>query len=60
LIKLEGPAHGQRFAGRFAAGLDVCDEIAFDAVRDGARSRLPDGPFGLDARAWFARGTVPR
>lgn len=30
-----------------------------DAVRDAARARLPDGPFGLDARAWYARGTIP-
>jgi ubiquinone/menaquinone biosynthesis C-methylase UbiE len=30
------------------------------AVRDGCRAALPsDGPFALDARAWFARGTVP-
>jgi ubiquinone/menaquinone biosynthesis C-methylase UbiE len=30
------------------------------AVRDGCRAQLPsDGPFGLDARAWYARGRVP-
>jgi ubiquinone/menaquinone biosynthesis C-methylase UbiE len=28
-------------------------------VRDGCREMLPDGPFSLDARAWYARGTVP-
>ena len=29
-------------------------------VRDACRAALPaDGPFTLDARAWFARGTVP-
>jgi ubiquinone/menaquinone biosynthesis C-methylase UbiE len=29
-------------------------------VRDACRAALPDdGPFALDARAWFARGTVP-
>lgn len=28
-------------------------------VRDACRAALPDGPFSLDARAWFARGTVP-
>ncbi len=30
------------------------------AVRDACRSRLPDGPFTLPARAWYARGLVPR
>ncbi|MFN8111640.1 MAG: class I SAM-dependent methyltransferase [Solirubrobacterales bacterium] len=29
------------------------------AVRETCRSALPGGPFTLDARAWFARGTVP-
>src|SRR4051794_16790722 len=31
------------------------------AIRDEVRRRLgePDGPFSLDARAWFARGVVP-
>jgi ubiquinone/menaquinone biosynthesis C-methylase UbiE len=29
-------------------------------VRDACRAALPDGPFSLDARAWFARGTAPR
>jgi ubiquinone/menaquinone biosynthesis C-methylase UbiE len=28
------------------------------AVREACREALPDGPFTLDARAWFARGTV--
>jgi hypothetical protein len=28
-------------------------------VRDGCREMLPDGPFSLDARAWYASGTVP-
>jgi len=29
-------------------------------VREACRAALPDdGPFALDARAWFARGTVP-
>jgi SAM-dependent methyltransferase len=27
-------------------------------VREGCRERLPDGPFSLDARAWYARGTA--
>ena len=28
-------------------------------VREACRTALPEGPFSLDARAWFARGTVP-
>jgi SAM-dependent methyltransferase len=28
-------------------------------VRDGCRETLPAGPFSLDARAWYASGTVP-
>jgi ubiquinone/menaquinone biosynthesis C-methylase UbiE len=28
------------------------------AVREACRAQLPDGPFSLDARAWYARGTV--
>ena len=31
-----------------------------DRVREGCRAKLPDGPFSLDARAWYARGTVTR
>jgi SAM-dependent methyltransferase len=27
-------------------------------VREGCRARLPEGSFSLDARAWYARGTV--
>jgi SAM-dependent methyltransferase len=27
-------------------------------VRETCRTMLPDGPFALDARAWYARGTV--
>ena len=32
-----------------------------DAIREACRSALgdPDGPFELDARAWYGRGTVP-
>jgi hypothetical protein len=30
-----------------------------EAVREACRASLPDGPFTLEARAWFARGTVP-
>lgn len=29
-----------------------------DAVRDACRAALPEGPFSLEARAWYARGTV--
>jgi ubiquinone/menaquinone biosynthesis C-methylase UbiE len=29
------------------------------AVRDACRAHLPDGPFMLPARAWYARGLVP-
>jgi len=29
------------------------------AVRDACREQLPDGPFTLPARAWYARGLVP-
>ncbi|MBS9375547.1 class I SAM-dependent methyltransferase [Rhodococcus sp. B50] len=29
------------------------------AVRDACRAALPSGPFSLDARAWYACGTVP-
>ena len=29
-------------------------------VREACRAAVPDGPFSLDARAWYARGTVPR
>jgi SAM-dependent methyltransferase len=28
-------------------------------VREACRARLPEGSFSLDARAWYARGTVP-
>jgi SAM-dependent methyltransferase len=30
-----------------------------ERVREACRARLPEGPFSLDARAWYARGTVP-
>jgi hypothetical protein len=29
------------------------------SVHEACRAALPDGPFSLDARAWYARGTVP-
>ena len=31
-----------------------------ETVRAACRDALPDGPFTLDARAWYARGTVAR
>jgi len=44
-------------AGQFLRTLDPERQAA---VREGCRRALPaDGPFALDARAWFARGTVP-
>ena len=44
-------------AGQFLRTLDPERQAA---VREGCRKALPaDGPFALDARAWFARGTVP-
>ncbi len=30
-----------------------------DAIREACRAKLPDGPFSLDAHAWYARGVVP-
>lgn len=42
-------------AGHYLASLD--DERR-EAIRDALRAELPDGPFSLDARAWYARGTV--
>jgi hypothetical protein len=30
-----------------------------DAVRETLRAQLPGGSFTLEARAWYARGTVP-
>ena len=45
-----GPA-GQ-YLHRLSAGQQA-------AVRDSCRAQLPDGPFMLPARAWYARGLVP-
>jgi SAM-dependent methyltransferase len=42
-------------AGGFVASLDPDGRAA---LRDRCRSRLPDAPFVLDARAWAARGVV--
>ena len=35
----------------------MSDEQQAPCARRAGR-RCPDGPFSLDARAWFARGTV--
>jgi hypothetical protein len=44
-------------AGQYLASLD--DERR-TAVREACRAKLPSGgPFSLDARAWYARGTAP-
>jgi SAM-dependent methyltransferase len=45
-------------AGEHLASLS---EEQSDAIRDECRRRLgePDGPFELEARAWYARGEVP-
>lgn len=43
-------------AGGYLLGLPAAHQ---DELRAACRASLPDGPFGLDARAWFARGTVP-
>ncbi len=42
-------------AGQAYAGLADGDKAA---VRDGIRGELPDGPFTLDARSWYATATV--
>jgi len=42
-------------AGQYLASLD---DSKREAIRDALRAELPDGPFSLDARAWYARGTV--
>jgi SAM-dependent methyltransferase len=43
-------------AGQYARSLSD-DRRA--AVREACRAALPDGPFTLEARAWYARATVP-
>jgi SAM-dependent methyltransferase len=43
-------------AGQYLSGLTPDQQAA---VREAVREQLPDGPFGLDARAWCARGAVP-
>ncbi len=48
--------HGVGPAGQHLASLDPAQQ---EAVRDACAAKLPDGAFSLDARAWYARGTVP-
>jgi SAM-dependent methyltransferase len=43
-------------AGQYLQSLPVEQQ---EAVRETLRGHLPDGPFALDARAWYARGTAP-
>ena len=43
-------------SGQFLRSLPDEDQAT---VRETCRTALPDGPFSLDARAWYARGTVP-
>ncbi|SUE15294.1 methyltransferase [Rhodococcus gordoniae] len=43
-------------AGRYLATLPDRQRLA---VRDACRAALPSGSFSLDARAWYARATVP-
>ena len=42
-------------AGNHLASLSADDR---DRVREHCRAALPDGPFSLTARAWYARGTA--
>jgi len=42
-------------AGQYLSTLDAELQAR---VRESCRVALPDGPFSLDARAWYARGTV--
>jgi ubiquinone/menaquinone biosynthesis C-methylase UbiE len=43
-------------AGHYLRSLSVRQQVA---IRDACRAQLPDGPFTLPARAWYARGLVP-
>jgi ubiquinone/menaquinone biosynthesis C-methylase UbiE len=43
-------------AGHYLHNLTAARQAA---VRDACRAQLPDGPFTLPARAWYARGLVP-
>jgi hypothetical protein len=68
LADLAGVASGMRVfwepftlavgpAGHYLASLPAEQRMR---VREACPSLLPDGPFALEARAWCARGTVPR
>jgi SAM-dependent methyltransferase len=43
-------------AGQFLRSLTATQQ---QSVRELCQRELPEGPFSLDARAWYARGTVP-
>jgi SAM-dependent methyltransferase len=43
-------------AGQYLHSLSAEEQAS---IRQALRAALPDGPFSLDARAWYARGTVP-
>ena len=43
-------------AGQYLRSLSPGQQAA---IRDACRAQLPDGPFTLPARAWYARGLVP-
>jgi len=43
-------------AGHYLRSLNAGQQAT---IRDACRAQLPDGPFTLPARAWYARGLVP-
>jgi SAM-dependent methyltransferase len=43
-------------AGQHLASLSVKQQ---SAIREACRAKVPDGPFSLPAKAWFATGIVP-
>jgi len=43
-------------AGHYLRSLSASQQAE---IRDACRAQLPDGPFTLPARAWYARGLVP-
>jgi hypothetical protein len=47
--------HGIGPAGQYLASRGDDDRAV---IRDACRAQLGDGPFRLDASAWYARGTV--
>ncbi len=46
--------------GQSGNALAALSEEDRAVVRETCRAAVSDGPFSLEARAWFARGTVPR